>query len=284
MQFLNLKQNTEEWEQFRKGKIGASDAPIITGVSPWKTPYQLWLEKTGQSTNTQNQAMKRGHTVEETARQAFEKSMGLVVFPRVVQSLEYDWMIASLDGIDLNGKILVEIKCAGKEDHTEAKQGKIPLKYYPQLQHQLATTGLEMGYYYSFDGAEGVVLEITRDSKYIKDLIEAEQQFVENIKTQTAPPLSSKDYRYRDDIAWSELSQRWVQKKEHLEALTQEEKILRDELIEMANHQNSYGGGVRLTVASRKGAVDYRSIPCLREVDLENYRKPSFKVWTVSKT
>lgn len=50
MQFLNLLQNTQEWEKFRLQKIGASDAPIIMGVSPWKTPFQLWLEKTGQIT------------------------------------------------------------------------------------------------------------------------------------------------------------------------------------------------------------------------------------------
>lgn len=48
MQFLNLLQNTQEWEKFRLQKIGASDAPIIMGVSPWKTPFQLWLEKQGK--------------------------------------------------------------------------------------------------------------------------------------------------------------------------------------------------------------------------------------------
>jgi predicted phage-related endonuclease len=40
-----MQQQTPEWLEFRKNKIGASDAPIIMETSPWKTPYQLWLEK-----------------------------------------------------------------------------------------------------------------------------------------------------------------------------------------------------------------------------------------------
>jgi len=38
----------KEDEMERKGFIGGSDAPIILGLSPWKSPYQLWLEKIGQ--------------------------------------------------------------------------------------------------------------------------------------------------------------------------------------------------------------------------------------------
>ena len=42
---IELTQNTPEWLEFRRKKIGASDAPIILEVSTWKTPYQLWLVK-----------------------------------------------------------------------------------------------------------------------------------------------------------------------------------------------------------------------------------------------
>ena len=40
-----LVQQSEEWLEFRRSRIGASDAPIIMGVSPWKTHYKLWVEK-----------------------------------------------------------------------------------------------------------------------------------------------------------------------------------------------------------------------------------------------
>ena len=42
-----MEQKSEEWLDWRKKGIGSSDAPIIMGVSPWKTPFELWEEKTG---------------------------------------------------------------------------------------------------------------------------------------------------------------------------------------------------------------------------------------------
>lgn len=69
-----MKQNTKEWLEWRSQGIGASDAPIIMGASPWKTPYKLWLEKTtGQSDFQGNEATERGHALEDSARQCAEK-------------------------------------------------------------------------------------------------------------------------------------------------------------------------------------------------------------------
>ena len=38
---------TDEQRSKRHEGIGASDTPIIMGYSSYKTPYQLYLEKTG---------------------------------------------------------------------------------------------------------------------------------------------------------------------------------------------------------------------------------------------
>lgn len=154
---MNLTQNTPEWHEYRRKKIGASDAPIIMEASPWKTPYQLWLDKTCKMTSPSTLPQKRGLEMEEAARQSFEKMTGMIMFPKVMEHSEIDWMMASLDGIDMEGTAIVEIKCPGQVDHDIAKQGEIPEKYIPQLQHQLAVTGLEMVYYFSFDGFDGVI-------------------------------------------------------------------------------------------------------------------------------
>lgn len=84
----------------------------------------------------------------------------------------FDWMMASLDGIDIDGQAILEIKCPGPSDHELAKAGKIPEKYIPQLQHQLAVTGLKLAYYFSFDGTDGVIVEIERDEIFIAKIIE----------------------------------------------------------------------------------------------------------------
>ena len=43
--FLNLDQKTQEWLIWRAQGIGASDAPIIMGVSPWSNIIALWRDK-----------------------------------------------------------------------------------------------------------------------------------------------------------------------------------------------------------------------------------------------
>jgi putative phage-type endonuclease len=59
----------DDWLEFRKGGIGSSDAPIIAGVSPYSTPYQLWEIKTRRKTEwIGNFATRRGHAVEPKAR------------------------------------------------------------------------------------------------------------------------------------------------------------------------------------------------------------------------
>ena len=38
-----------EWREARKGGVGGSDVGAILGLNPWKTPFEVWLEKTGRA-------------------------------------------------------------------------------------------------------------------------------------------------------------------------------------------------------------------------------------------
>lgn len=87
----------------------------------------------------------------------------------------------------------------------------------------------------------------------------------------------------RDDDAWNEKAEKWLQKKQELESLQLEEKKLREELIELAGNQSSRGAGIRLSLSTRKGLINYQSIPELKEIDLERYRRPSTEVWILSR-
>jgi len=99
---ISLNQNSNEWLEWRFRGIGASDAPIIMGRSPWKTPYKLWIEKTtGISDFSGNKATQRGHDLEESARQTAELELSMVFLPKCYEHDEYPWMRASLDGIGL---------------------------------------------------------------------------------------------------------------------------------------------------------------------------------------
>lgn len=193
-----MKQGTEEWIEYRRSKIGASDAPIIMGLSPYKTRFQLWMEKVHDVKQGTNHAMWYGRDNEEKARKLFEEMTNLVVFgnlaPLVNKNL--DWQIASLDGITPEGDLTVEIKCANAKDHAIAKEGKVPEKYIPQVQHQLCVTGHEWMYYFSFHKGEGIIVVVKRDEPYIEEIIRVESSFYnDHMVAKIAPEMVEKDLK-----------------------------------------------------------------------------------------
>jgi predicted phage-related endonuclease len=39
------RSRADDWFKARKKGIGGSDAAVVLGISPWKTPIRLWREK-----------------------------------------------------------------------------------------------------------------------------------------------------------------------------------------------------------------------------------------------
>lgn len=274
-------QNSQEWLEFRKTKVGASDAPIIMEISPWKTPYQLWEEKLGIRETIMTSAMQRGTDMEEEARQAFERETGIAMFPMVKIHPENEWMMASLDGISLDEKNILEIKCPGKEDHFTAVSNMVPDKYYPQLQHQLAVTGLEKAYYYSYTRSGSALVSVGRDDKYISKMIKKEKEFYDCMMEFLPPKLTERDYVERNDIEWQELSNAYLETQKLLKSLEEQEKLMKERLISLAGRSNAKGGGIKLSKVVRKGSVDYQMVPELKGINLEKYRKPAIETWRV---
>lgn len=183
MKFIPVKQGSPEWLEWRRSKITATDAAIILGSSPYSNIHQLRAEKLDLIDRPpMNFAMQRGKDLEDEARQEFEEMTGYVMIPRVVEHTTHSWMGASCDGIDVFGQHLLEIKNNGKKNHKLATQGIIPSHHYPQIQHQLEVTGLNMCYYFSFNGKEGVIVRVFRDAHFIEKMIEKEMDFYEMLQ------------------------------------------------------------------------------------------------------
>lgn len=279
----NLIQGTKEWFDYRRNKVTATDASCVMGVNPWCTEYQRWQEKLGLIPEPiVNERMIRGLQLEDKARNEFTQLTGIKMIPRVVTSVNNDWMGASLDGLSTCERYIVEIKCPGKNDHNEAQCGVIPEKYYPQLQHQLAVTGLDMAYYYSFDGTNGILLEIQRDQKYIENMIKKEKAFHDCLMQFKAPELSDKDYTQRDDDIWQHAAQKWNNTKNMLKLAENAEKEARDHLLSLCESKNCIGSGVKVQKITKIGSVNYSEIQELQNVDLEKYRKSSTEYWKIA--
>ncbi|CAB4132487.1 COG5377 Phage-related protein, predicted endonuclease [uncultured Caudovirales phage] len=276
----DLEQGSAEWLKLRKTKITATDAAIIMGANHWKTRLQLYHEKLSEENNTfKNDAMQRGIDLEPIARELFEIKTGISMCPQIVVN---DWAMASLDGMDSSGTKILEIKCPGPKDHAIALSGKVPDHYYPQLQHQMYVCDVQLVYYFSFDGADGVIVEVPRDEEYLEKLIAEEFKFYMCLQNKTPPEPQEGDYIEREDALWQQCALKWKSLNESIKELEREEEETRKQLIFLSGESNTKGGGISLCQVQRKGNVDYAKIPELKGVDLDKYRKGSITSWRIT--
>ena len=81
--------------------------------------------------------MRHGSGLEPVARAAYETKTGFVMQPLVMQEGLYS---ASLNGITLDGDLIVEIKCLVRGRKSELWQaalgGEVTEHYMAQIQHQ----------------------------------------------------------------------------------------------------------------------------------------------------
>jgi len=177
-ELLSLTQGSEEWLTWRNQGIGASDAPAIMGENPWKSASDVEREKgTGITSHEENEAMRRGTELEPIARDTYIAQRGIEVVPVCIEHKGYPWLHASLDGLSIDCKTVIEIKC-GERTFDAARKGIVPKHYYGQLQHILMVTGLPAIDFWVFSEDEGgILIIINRNDNYIKRLFTAESKF-----------------------------------------------------------------------------------------------------------
>lgn len=283
MKTINLIQGSQEWLAFRKNHLGASDAAIIMGVYKWnKTPKMLWEEKLGLAEHSSDNAATRfGKANEANAREVYEEMMGEKYDAAIVMNDAYPILMASLDGLNAAQTNAVEIKCAGNEDHQTAKEGKVPLHYYPQVQMQLLVTGLDSLDYFSFHKEEGVIVEVKRDDKYIANMVMELNKFWAHVLDLVEPRLTDKDFVEGNDD-WYKQAFRLLQIKESIKGLESEKKTIEDYLKNFSDKQNTAFKDLSYKRSVIPGRIDYKAIPELLNVNLEPYRGKPSERWTLS--
>jgi putative phage-type endonuclease len=229
--------------------------------------------KLGLITQDVTPAMQRGTDLEPVARAAYEQQTGRVMQPLVVVDGEYS---ASIDGMTLRGERIVEIKCPVKgRDSTlwkTVEAGRLPEHYQSQVQHQLLVTGAAIADVFVFDGAEGVLLEIPPAPDTWPRIRSAWDEFMRCVTEAQAPPLTDRDTRIRDDPDWLYAAAKYLELRAAHDELSASLDEAKGQLIAQASHAKEQGGGVSVARYWKMGAIDYRKVPELAGVDLEQYR------------
>ena len=106
---MNTQVDRDKFLAGRKKGIGGSDVAAILGFSPYKSPYQLWLDKTGRSERkeSQNESAHFGNLLEDVVAKEFSRRAGVKV-QRVTQQLfleDHPWALGNIDRAVINPEI-----------------------------------------------------------------------------------------------------------------------------------------------------------------------------------
>ena len=183
-----------EWLKERQCGIGGSDVGAILGVNKYKTPFEVYLEKTEPITDVgeQSESAYWGDQFEEVVAKEFEKRTGKKVRRdrKHYKHKYYPFMVANIDRRVVGENAILECKTANQFLANEWQDDEIPASYLLQVQHYLVVTGAEVGYIAVLIGGQKFVWkEVQRDEELIQMIIEAEKDFWKMVQDKTPPAL-----------------------------------------------------------------------------------------------
>jgi putative phage-type endonuclease len=138
-------EDADGWLEQRTKGVGGSDVAAIMGLSPWKTPAQVWLEKTGRVESediSDKPYVQFGNIMEPLIGRWYSEQHPDRIVRRVnavCKSIERPWAQASLDYEVKDGAWgVLEIKTArSAKDWSEG----VPPYYLTQVVHYMSVTG-----------------------------------------------------------------------------------------------------------------------------------------------
>ncbi|MED5589600.1 YqaJ viral recombinase family protein [Bacillus subtilis] len=174
----------DEWLLERRKGIGGSDASVILGINKWQTPFELWLDKTGQVpvSESGSEAAYFGSLLEDIVAKEFEIRSGKKVRRRkaMLRHPKHDFILANVDRMIVGEKAILECKTTSAYNLKEWEDDEIPDSYIVQVQHYLGVLGPEYKKAYFavlIGGNKFVWKEIERDDELIAMIFQAEIEF-----------------------------------------------------------------------------------------------------------
>lgn len=144
----------EDWVSYRATGIGGSDVASIMGISKYRSPLEVWLEKTGRRNSPDlsgNESVEWGNRLEAAVRNKFADVHPEFVVSEVRATLvskDRPWAHANIDGMivdELGNHGILEIKTVGSAREHDWDSG-VPDYYLTQVTHYLSVTQWSFAY------------------------------------------------------------------------------------------------------------------------------------------
>jgi len=199
--------NDSAFHAIRATGIGGSDAAPALGLSPWKSPLQLYQEKVGEAPQFEgNEATRFGTLLEPIVREEYVRRTGRnVIFGQgVIRDLERPWMLAHLDGLcDDGDRRVFEAKTARDDRHWgEPGTDEVPQAYLLQVTHYMIVARAEVAdIAVLIGGSDFRIYTVQRDAQLCDLIIAGEAAFWDAVQRREPPPpttLAEINLRWRN--------------------------------------------------------------------------------------
>lgn len=188
------------WLASRKRGIGASDIAAVLGISPWKTPLELYLDKRDELPPQPDQPqMRRGRMLEPLVLDFYADETGHTL-TRQQEHIADDWKMATLDAFDATACAPVEAKTVNAfaaREFGHAGSDDVPLCYAAQVHWQIMLTNASTGYLAALIGSDDFrIFELRRDRELEQMLVARATEFWQLVQDGRPPePTSEADVR-----------------------------------------------------------------------------------------
>ena len=210
----------DAWLQSRRGGLGGSDIAAVLGISPWRSPLDVYLDKTGAAEpQPDSEPMYWGRKLEDVvaAEFAVRTSRRVQRVNTMLRDAERPWMLANIDRalvalgararLDAAGRLvgaagILECKTvsayAAQDWQGEDGSDALPVYYAAQGMWYLAVTGQDVCEFAALIGGQRfVVRRVERDADTIRGMVEQAEVFWRRHVLAVVPP----DPRSADDAA-----------------------------------------------------------------------------------
>lgn len=182
----------------RQKLIGGSDAAAILGISPWKTPLQVYLDKvqprSEEPDRNKARVFARGKRMEPYVIDLLAAEEGLSIAARGNRYVdpELPFLAAEIDAETDDGRN-IEIKTVSPFkafEWGEEKTDSIPVHYTAQAMHGLMVTGRAVCIFGVLIGGDDFrVYQVERDDETIAAMRAKEVEFWRMVQDQTPPDI-----------------------------------------------------------------------------------------------
>ena len=219
-----------EWLENRRKGIGGSDVGTILGLNKWKSPYQLWLEKTGQVEldESNSEPAYWGNVLEEIVAKEFTERTGKKVRRRnqVFEHPLHPFLRANIDRDVVGENAILECKTANSFLAKEWDGDEVPMSYLCQIQHYMNVLNRDSAYIAVLIGGQKFIWKkVDRDQELIDMITERLVEFWEANVLQGIEP----------EVDGSQATTKFI--KEHYAEVGEEQITLSAEFDDLVNER-----------------------------------------------